>query len=292
MSERKIGKYVIECSHESKLYFPSSKITKGQLINYYERIAPYMLPHTKDRLMTLQRFPDGITKDGFYQKNTPDYFPDFIARKRVKKQSDGSVDYLICNNAATLVYIANQGMITPHIMLSKVDTLKYPDRIIFDLDPSSNTSFSAVIDTAYALQEKIESLGLTPFVMTTGSRGLHVVIPIKPTQTFTATKRWAKNIAQELVDEYPKILTLEVHIKKRKQKIFIDYLRNSYGATAVAPYAVRAIEKAPVAMPITWKDLSKLKSAQHYTITTIFRKISRSDPWASFFRKAKNVAVK
>ncbi len=249
-----------------------------------------MLPYVKDRLMTLRRFPDGIDAKGFYQKNTPDYFPKFIKRKKVKKRTDGVVNYLVCNNAATLVYIANQGTITPHVTLSKIDKLDYPDRMIFDFDPGNNKSFGKVVDAARAIRELLDDHGLISFVMTTGSRGLHVVVPIKRQYPFADVRALAKNLAQELADENPGVLTLEVLKAKRRGRIFIDYLRNGYGATAVAPYAVRAKPGAPVATPIFWKELATLDSPQKYTLKNIFRRLAAGkDPWKAFGGSAQSL---
>jgi len=288
--DRKVGRYIISCSNEQHILFPKAKITKGQLIDYYERIAPYMLPYVKDRLMTLHRFPSGINHDGFYQKNTPDYFPKFIKRKKVKKQTDGIVNYLVCNNAATLVYIANQGTITPHVTLSKINKLEYPDRMIFDFDPVSIKSFGKVKNAALAMRDLLESYGLTSFVMTTGSRGLHVVVPIKRRYPFIDIRTFAKNLAQELANENPRALTLELLKAKRRGKIFIDYLRNGYGATAVAPYAIRALEGAPVATPVSWNELAKLDSPQKYTLKNIFRRLATgSEPWKAFDKTAQTL---
>jgi len=287
MADRKIGRYVISCSNEAYVLFPKAKITKGKLVDYYEFVAPYMLPYVKDRLMTLHRYPSGIDHEGFYQKNTPDYFPAFIKRKKVQKKTEGAVNYLVCNNAATLVYIANQGTITPHITLSKIDRLEYPDRIIFDFDPSKKNQFDAIIDAALAMKEILEDVGLKSFVMTTGSRGLHVVTPIKREYPFDQVRQFAKNLAQELASQDSRTFTLEIPKAKRRGKIFIDYLRNAYGATAVAPYAVRAKEGAPVATPLAWNELSRLDSPQKYTLKNISRRLkSRKDPWESFSRSA------
>lgn len=290
MADRKVGPYIISCSNEEAIFFPKVHITKGDLIDYYERIAPYMLPYVKNRLMTLHRFPSGIDHDGFYQKNTPDYFSKFIKRKKVKKQTDGMVNYLVCNNAATLVYITNQGTITPHVTLSKLDKLDYPDRMIFDFDPSNAKAFDTVKDAAFAMRELLENYGLISLVMTTGSRGLHVIVPIKRQYPFDIVRQIAKNLAQELADKNPRVLTLEVSKIKRRGKIFIDYLRNGYGATAVAPYAVRALPSAPVATPISWQELEELNSSQYYTIKTVFKRLQgKKNPWKTFYTCAQSL---
>lgn len=271
----------ITISNASKLLFPKSKITKGELVNYYHNIAPVMIPHTKDRPVSMQRFPSGIDQEGFFHKDAPDYFPDWIDTIGVERENKSkTVWHVLCNNAATLVYLANQGVITPHLWLSKVDKLNYPDRMIFDLDPSAAGMFDHVRHAAKILKKLLESLGLVPFIMTTGSRGLHVVTPIKRELLFDQVRDFARDIAEFIAQQYPQELTVEIRKNKRKRRIFIDYLRNAWAQTAVAPYSVRAIEGAPVAAPLLWKELTPSLHPQKFSIKNIFRRISRiGDPW-------------
>jgi len=162
MSIKKLNGHEVTVTHEDKLYFPKSKITKGELLEYYETIAPYLLPYIHNRAITMDRFPDGITGESFYQKNAGDYFPDWIETKKVPNKSAESkhdvTSYVVCQNAATLVYIANQGCITPHMWLSKIDKLDYPDVLIFDLDPAGKKvkNFKLISDTALALKKVLE----------------------------------------------------------------------------------------------------------------------------------------
>lgn len=271
----------INISNGTKLLFPKSKITKWQLVDYYQKIAPIMLPHTKDRPISMQRFPSGIDQEGFFHKDAPDYFPDWIKTVDVQRENKSKIaSHVLCNNAATLVYLANQGVITPHLWLSKVDNLNYPDRMIFDLDPASAHTFDNVRHAAKIVKKTLESLGLVPFVMITGSRGLHVVTPIKPELLFDEVRDFARDIATFLAQQYPQELTIEMRKNKRKRRIFIDYLRNAWAQTAVAPYAVRALEEAPVAAPLFWKELTTSLHPQKLTIKNIFRRIGRiGDPW-------------
>lgn len=289
MKKIKVGNYSIEISNPDKLIFPKAKITKLEFVEYYQKIALYMLPYLKNRPVTMLRFPDGITKKGFYHKDAPPYFPDYIKRLSVSKKEGGVVHYPVCNNAASLVYLASQLTITPHLWLSTAPKLNYPDRIIFDLDPSAGVEFELIRWAAREIKKLLDQLKLPAFIMTTGSRGVHIIIPLKPIHTFDDTRAFAREIAQFLAHQYPQKLTIEISKKKRGKRIFIDYLRNSFGATGVAPYAVRAVEGAPVATPFDWHELSSI-TPQKYTIRTIFKRLSRKkDPWASLAKKACSI---
>jgi len=286
----KVGKYLINLSNEDKILFPKSKITKGDLIAYYHDIAHTMVPYMKDRLVTMQRFPEGINHEGFFQKEAGDYFPDWIKTKRVKKEGGGSTNYVLCNHAATVVYLANQGVITTHIWLSKEDALDYPDRMIFDLDPSGK-DFSQVREAALELKDFLEDLGLKSFVMTTGSRGLHVVVPLKRKDDFDTVRGFARDVAAYMAENDPDHLTVELRKEKRHGRVFVDYLRNGFAATGVAPYAVRPKEGAPVATPLYWKEVEDPHLApQKYTINNVFEKLKKEgDPWKGINKAARSI---
>jgi bifunctional non-homologous end joining protein LigD len=276
-----IGNYRIDLSSLDKVLFPNSGITKRDLVEYYRRIADIALPHYRDRPLSMHRFPNGIDHEGFFQKNVPDYFPDWIETVELPKEK-GSVRYAVANNAATLVYLANQGCITPHLALSRRDKPDHPDRLIFDLDPSDN-DFGKVQWAAARLKDVLEEeLELTTFVQTTGSRGLHIVIPIKCTADFDTVRNFAHRLSAEMSARHPDMLTVEQRKSARGNRVFLDYLRNAYGQTTVAPYAVRAREGAPVATPLEWHEaLARRLSPQDYTIKNIFRRLGqRDDPWA------------
>ncbi len=244
-----------------------------------------MLPFTKDRCISMQRFPEGINKEGFYQKDAADYFPAFIKRAPLEKHENGIVNYVVCNNAATLVYLANLACITPHIWLSRTDKINIPDRMIFDLDPARK-KFSDVQRAALILHDYLDSLGLKAFAMTTGSRGIHVIVPLKRRYDFDHVREYARAIASNLVKKYPKDYTLEMRKGKRGTKIFIDILRNAFGQTGVAPYAVRPKPFAPVATPLTWDEVAdKSLTPTKYTIKNIFAHLAKKpNPWRGFNR--------
>lgn len=278
-----VGKHTIVITNPDKILFPRDKYTKTDLVNYYADIADVMFPYVKNRPIVMQRFPEGINAEGFYHKDTPDYFPDWIKRISVEKEEGGYTNYSVASNKAVMTYLANQGCITPHVWLSKADKIYYPDKMIFDLDPGK-ASFDMVRKTALLFREFLENLGLNPFIMTTGSSGMHVVIPIKRLYTFDKVRIYTREIAQQMVDQYPKMLTLELHKVKRGNKLFVDYLRNGFGATGVSPYAVRPKNGAPVATPIDWDEVEDKKlTSQRYTIKTVFKRLEKKgDPWKDF----------
>jgi len=290
--DMKVDRFSMTVSNVEKIVFPGDGITKGDIINYYYSIAPVMLPLVKNRLISMQRYPFDIEHDGFYQKNAGEYFPSWVALKSLQNSDGEVVKYVIIDKRSTLVYLANQGCITFHIWLSKVTALEYPDRMIFDLDPSGDTfDFSKVRQTALKIKALLEELSLIPFVMTTGSRGLHVVVPIKPIINFDGVRSLSRSIAQHLVNIDPKNLTLELRKNKRGKKIFIDYLRNGYGATGVAPYSLRARPHAPVATPLDWQEINDVHlRSDRYTLFTVFDRLNKhGDPWKDIAKSARSL---
>lgn len=280
---KKVGNHKIKITNPEKVLFPQEGITKLEVIEYYERMAEIMLPHLKERPLALQRFPEGIKEQGFFQKEAAEYFPEYLERVKVPLDDGSKQEEVVCNNAASLVYLANLGTITPHIWLSTADALRKPDKLVFDLDPSDEDDFDTVKEGARHLRVMLEDLGFTCYVMTTGSRGVHVAAPLRPERDFDETKEFSRTVAQALEQADPKFTT-QVRKEKRRGRIFVDYLRNEYAQTSVAPYALRAKPGAPVATPLDWDELSDSRLfAQTCTIANIFKRVSRKgDPWANF----------
>ncbi len=278
--------HVIEVTNLDKPLFPDDGITKRHLIDYYHRIADTILPHVSGRPLTMHRFPDGIDSEGFYQQDKSDYFPDWIDHVAVDKK-DGKVDHVVVENAATLVYLANQACITPHVWLSRRDRLRNPDLLVLDLDPPGD-DFEPVRQAARSLRGLLREIGLEPCVKTTGSRGLHVVIPLDRSAHFDEVHEFAHSVAQAASAREPEHLTVEHRKDRRQGRVFVDYLRNSYAQTAVAPYAVRAKPGAPVAVPVDWEEaLSRTFNPRGYTIKNVFRRLSqKDDPWKGIWEKA------
>ena len=291
MGEKRIevGGRTIGAGNLDKVIFPGANITQGDLLDYYRRMAETMLPYMKGRPLTMQRFPNGIQHEGFYQRTASDYFPDWITQVSVKVEEKGEKQpQVICDSEATLVYLVDQGLITPHIWLSRADKLDHPDKLIFDLDPPDD-DFSPVREAAQGLHALLEDLGLAVFVMTTGSRGAHVVVPLDRSADFDAVRDFAKDVAGVLAQQNSDRFTVETRKNKRQGRLFLDYLRNAYGQNSVAPYAVRAKPGAPVATPLDWEELSNTDlDSQRYTMENIFRRLGQKEnPWKEMMRHAR-----
>jgi bifunctional non-homologous end joining protein LigD len=282
----KVGSHTIELSNTEKALFPEDGITKGDLIEYYRQVADIMLPYLQDRPLTLFRYPDGINHQVLVQQEISENYPDWIDRVSVKKREGGSIDHVLCQNASTLVYLANQACITLHVWLSRKDSLEYPDQLIFDLDPSGK-DFNRVRESALLLRKFLNDLGLESWVKTSGSRGLHVIIPLDRQADFNQVHRFAHDVAEILSKREPEKLTIEARKEKRKDRIFLDFVRNSYGQTVVAPYSVRAIPGAPVAAPLDWDEISEPDlGPQSFTIKNVLGRLSRKkDPWEGIWHK-------
>jgi bifunctional non-homologous end joining protein LigD len=246
----------ITVSNPDKVLFPDDGITKGELVDYYERIAGRMLPHVRDRPLHMNRFPDGLGGIAIQQKRVPESFPEWITRATVERHKGGTITHAVIDNAATLLYLANYNMITAHVWLSRTQALEQPDEVIFDLDPS-NDDFTLVRATALRLKVLLAELKLAAFVKTTGSRGLHVVVPITIGPSFEEAHLFADYVGQRLAESDPDHLTTEFIKQKREGRLFIDVNRNAYAQTAAAPYTVRARRGAPVAVPISWPDVER-----------------------------------
>ena len=289
--EVRIGRRSVSLSRPDKIFWADENITKGEMVSYYRAIAEVMVPHVRDRLLTMERYPDGWQGGRFYQKSASDYFPDWIATKTApKERGSGTVDYVVCNEPATLVYLANQGCITFHTGLHRVDDLDKPDTFIMDLDPSTE-DFSVVRDTALMTRDLLDEIGLVPYVKTSGSRGLHVVVPLRRTSPFGEVRAFARAFAAELERMNPEELTTEHRKADRGERLFLDWMRNGYGSHAVAPYSVRARAGAPVAMPIPWSEVEDPKlRASRYTVRDAVKVVEeRGDAWESMRADARSL---
>ena len=282
----------ITITHPDKIVFPDDGITKGELVDYYERIADRMLPHVRERPLHMNRFPDGIGRFAIQQKRVPESFPPWISRTTVDLHRGGTITHAVIDNAATLVYLANYNMVTAHVWLSRVQAPTQPDQLIFDLDPSDD-DFSLVRRTAVALKALLEETGLIPFVKITGSRGLHVVTPIIPGPSFEEAHLFADAVGQRLAATDPDHLTTEFLKQKRDGRLFIDLNRNAYAQTTVAAYSVRARRGAPVAAPIAWSEVDRSDlRPDGVTVKNVFDRIeTRHDPWEALQRSARTLPV-
>ena len=289
MTRRSFGRYVVEISNEDKVLFPGDGLTKGDLVVYYAEIAKTMLPHVRGRPVSMLRFPDGIDGDGFYQKDAPDYFPAWIERVRAEKEG-GTVDHVVCGRTADLAYLANQGCITPHVWLSRKGALEHPDLVVFDFDPSTE-GFGEVRFAARAARDLLEELGLAVYVQTTGSRGLHVVVPIRAEEGFDRVRAFARDVAKVLSSRAPERLTTEQYKNKRGDRVYIDTGRNAYAQTFAPPYSVRPKPGAPVATPIDWDEVGGV-TPRKYNILNVLRRLGqKGDPWSGMRKHARSLGA-
>lgn len=291
MEKRNFGPYTIEVKREDKILFPEGDISKGELLDYYESVSPAMLPHLKDRPLTLQRFPDGIQEKGFYQKAVPDYFPPWLSRAEIPLEKGESQEQVIVDKEATLVYLANLATITPHVWLSRAEDLETPDRLVFDLDPATE-DFGPVREAALALKDLLEEIGLHPFFMVTGGSGGHVWAPLIRDGSFDQTRKLARKMGEHLAERRPQVFTTEVRKKERADRLYLDVSRNAYGQTVVAPYAVRPNPRAPVATPLDWKELEEADlDARSHDLRSIPRRLGqKEDPWKGMGSRAGSLA--
>lgn len=232
----------IELSNLDKTLYPKDGITKGDVIDYYRRVAPHLLPHIEHRPLTLQRFPDGLNADGFYQQQASEHFPGWVATYRLPRAAssdrDDKINHILCNDEAALVYLANLGTLTLHRWLARTPRYSRPDSLVFDLDPAGD-DFQPVRSAARQVVELMQALGMTPHVMTTGSRGLHVLAPLEPELDFDRVRAIAMSMAEHLADQHPDALTTHQQKDKRRGRLYLDVMRNAYGQTAVAPVPAR-----------------------------------------------------
>jgi bifunctional non-homologous end joining protein LigD len=277
----------VEISNPDKVLFPDDGITKSDLAAYYEAVAPAMVPHVKNRPLMLHRFPNGLGKEGWIQQEIGKHFPDWVARVTVPK-AKGEVTHPMANDKASLLYLANQATITIHEWLSRSDKLFYPDLFVVDLDPSPDNTFADVKKIARATRTLLDEVGLPTFVKTSGSKGLHVVVPLKRHDTFEDVGEFAGALAEVLTRREPALTTLEFYKAKRGARILLDIHRNQYAQHVVAPYAVRALPGAPVSCPIEWDELSSSTlSAQTFTLKNTPKRLERDgDPWKDIKKSA------
>lgn len=283
----------VAVTHPDRVLFPKDGITKGELVAYYGEVAETMLPHLRDRALTVQRFPRGIGEQGWVQQDFADSLPDWMGRVEVAKEG-GTVVHPVADRPEALRWLANQNCVTLHVWQSRRDRLHKPDRLVFDLDPS-DTDFAVVRATAHAVAGVLDDLGLARYVQTTGSRGLHVVVPLRPETDFDTVREFAREVAELVVADDAAHRTLEARKDNRGNRVYLDIMRNAYAQTAVAPYSVRARAGAPVATPLEWDELDALNKrslrADRFTIRDVPKRIAgQGDPWAGMHRHARSLS--
>jgi bifunctional non-homologous end joining protein LigD len=279
----------VKITHPEKVLFPKDGITKGELAGYYEAVAPVMLPHILRRPVTMERFPAGIGQKGFLQKDVSKGFPSWLERVEVPKK-DGVVNHPLVTGVESLLWLANQNSITPHVWTSRAPDVYHPDICVFDLDPSVDDA-GMLRDAALALRDLLDELGLPSWLKTSGSKGFHIVVPLDGKAEMGDVERFAHAVGTLLVARHPKTLTQEFHKKDRGRRILVDTGRNGWSATHAAAYAVRAKDGAPVSAPCTWDELESGKvSPRTFTLKNMPARLDKAgDLWGDMKKRKRSL---
>ncbi len=274
----------VRVTHPDRVVFAGQAITKRRLVDYYLSVKDLILPHVANRPLSLVRFPSGADGDGFFQKHASPGFPDAFKRVFIKeKESKGQ--YLYIEDERGLVAAVQMGVLELHIWGAHNQTLEKPDRLVFDLDPDDAVDFATVRNAAREMRDRLKNLGLVSFPMATGGKGIHVVVPLTPHHEWQDIRAFAEAMARTLASDAPERYLAEMSKTKRKNRIFIDYLRNARGATAIAPFSTRARKGAPLAWPVSWTALGRLPNAHEATVENAAGLLARrkKDPWGGYF---------
>jgi bifunctional non-homologous end joining protein LigD len=268
-------------THPEKVLFPDEGITKGEMASYYEAIAPLMIPHIIGRPVTMERYPSGIGAKGFMHKNVSKGFPEWLERVEAPKK-DGTVHYPVVRDTRSLLWIANQNCITPHVWTSRAPNLYHPDVCVFDLDPSKDDEPDVLRSTALGVRQLLAEIELNSWVKTSGSKGFHIVVPLDAKARFGEVSRFAHAVATVLIGRHPDTLTQEFAKKDRGDRILLDVGRNGYSATFAAPYAVRPKPGAPVSAPCSWEEIEQGRvGPRTFTLRTMAERVAKvGDVWS------------
>jgi len=275
-----------ELTNLNKIYFPKLKLTKGNVIDYYSKIAKIMLPYLKDRPESLNRHPEGIRKPSFYQKNFSYKTPSFVQLyKRRSESTQEDINYLVCQNLETLLYMANLGCIEINPWSSRTKSPDRPDWMVIDLDPGNNT-LEELITVAKEVKSVLDMACEHSFVKTSGKTGLHIFIPLGARYGFEEIRKFSELLVNIVHDRLPEITSIERKPIKRKNKIYLDFLQNSLGQTLAAPYSLRPTEEATVSTPLKWSEVKNGLDPKKFTIFSIFERLKKTgDLWRDIFKK-------
>jgi len=279
----------VEFTNLSKVLYPETRITKAQVIEYYVKMAPRMLRILANRPIVLTRFPDGVDREGFYEKDLPLGTPPWVERfKTYSEAAQREINYVVCNDLDTLAWLANLAALELHMTLSRTDKPEKPDLVLFDVDPRPPTDMKDVTDVALLLKEKLEALGLKSYVKTSGKKGLHIVVPIAREYSFNQTRQFVHQIAKYLSSEFSTVVSEFTKVKE-PGTVYIDYLQNSHGRTMISPYSLRAVPQATVSMPLDWADVKKGLKPEEFNLFSAVE--SKRNPWNGLFEDEQKLEV-
>lgn len=281
-----------QVSHPDKVFWPEEGYTKGNLADFYREVFPLLRPFVEDRILTLERCPDGMSGNCFYQKEKPDSMPAGTPTKRISNSSGSrkSTNYVVGGQLATQIAMVNLGCIPVHVTGSRASNFPKPDWICFDLDPGTG-KFSDAAKAGLMVKEALDALDLESFPKTSGSRGLHVFVPIKVGPSSDDVLQFAENLVARLAAENPKELTVEHAIADRGQRVYLDPFRNGAVQTVVTPYSVRRRPHAPFSMPLAWDEVKPSLDPASFNLGNFRERLRRKDPWANFFASRQNFAT-
>lgn len=272
----KVQGHELKLTHLDKLYWPDEGITKGEVIEYYNRVYKYIIPYLKDRPQSLKRNPNGINDKGFFHKDAGDAAPEWVDSIELYSESaDKEIDYIVCNNKATLLYMNNLGCIEINPWNSRTKHLDNPDYLIMDIDPSDKSTFDEVIDTAQVIKAVLDKAGAASFCKTSGASGLHIYVPLGAKYDYDQARSFAEIIASLTLEQLPDITTMERSLSKRKDKIYLDYLQNKRGQTLAAVYSLRPVPGATISTPLDWKEVKHGLSPAQFTMKTISKRLDK-----------------
>ncbi|MEZ5822933.1 MAG: non-homologous end-joining DNA ligase [Xanthobacteraceae bacterium] len=282
---------VVELKNLDKVFWPKEGFTKGDVVSYYERISSLILPYLRNRPMVLVRHPNGIKGASFFQKNVASiHLPSFVRTVKIRARSTGrDVHYVVCNNKATLLYLVNLGCIEMHVWSSRTRILHCPDYMVIDLDPGGN-SFAEVAAVARETRKVIAAAGGTSLVKTSGKRGIHVYVPLRPVYHFDEVRSAARLVAELVHHRLPKLTSISPRLNKRRNRVYLDCARNGFGQTTAAPYSLRAAAKATVSTPLDWREVTAACSPARYHLRSTMRRIRmKGDIWDVVIRKPNSL---
>jgi bifunctional non-homologous end joining protein LigD len=271
----KAGKYTVRISNSDKLFWPQKKITKGDVVAYYESVSTYIVPHLKNRPLSLKRNPNGIKDKGFYHKDAGENVPEYVKVYKHKNEKK-VIDYVMCNNKAALLYLANLGCIEINPWSNRFSKEDKPDWLALDLDPGEHNTFKQVVEVAQKIKELTDAASLTSYCKTSGASGLHIYIPLAAKYDYDTVKNFGHLCMQLIEAQLPKIATTERMIKKRGKKIYLDFLQNRPGQTLASVYSLRPVEAATVSMPIIWDELIPSLQPTQFTIYNALERIEKT----------------
>jgi len=304
----RLGEKEVRLTHLDRLYYPQAGLTKGDLLNYYLTVSPYLLPHLRRRPLTLERWPEGVEDGSFFQKDASPYFPPWLRTFPVeRKDRQKIVHYPLVDDAADLLYLVNLGTLTFHTQMARIDDPEHPDIMVLDIDPpelpagsaalsgasfgdSVPTSFQRAAEVAFLLRDALREAGFDPLVKTSGKRGVHLAFPLTGDLDYSQARAQLKELFAGLVKKHPRLLTTDIRKAKRGGRVYLDALRMSPGATIVPPYVTRPTPEATVSTPVTWEELAHVQDGLAFTVLTVPARLTQTgDLWAPLAGRADGI---